>query len=827
MGSLAENLIVSTLSWYFRRVAFPASMAAALSREPAPLVVVPNDAWVWQGLLGALAKAFGFARPERVTPSTLRDLSSVGNRPLSAETSPNAADAHLSRSTAPANPLRWISLQDSAVFEALFSHSPHAQLATLNVFQLRGPVKELPQHNPGIGWNIGMLLTRRVMTVLLGEPIPLSDALRHGTGQRAVFRMRRLLKLDFNRNLRLVRGIPVRPLDEQARAVLSGADFERELRVLSERAGETLPTMHRRASHSFYELAANQRRSMYSVLAVVARVLLSRLFTSIEVRGLAQLKEAMRTHAVVIVPMHRSHLDYILLQYKLYEAAINPPLVAAGINLSFWPVGALTRSVGAYFVKRNARDRIHMLVLRRYVSYLMQRGHSQMFFIEGGRSRSGKMMRPKMGLLSVLFDAYKKGLRKEILFVPTSISYEQVIEDEEFGVENTGRGKTKEDLRSTVSALDILKRKYGEVVVTFGAPQSLSRFMEERRKAIPSTNARTADREALNELGLGLVWGIRKHISPSLTNLAYTALMAAPQYGLTRSDLAESVHQLARVVDILRAECALVGENTPSLQRFLEGRVAILNDLTREGIVERARCLSEDVFFVPGKRRFTADFYRNGVFHLFFPLSVLAVLELLREPLTGTAARPFHGIFQSDLLLPSEDQFVASVEDFAQRLEHHGILSREGDLRRFASRSPGLFLPTLLESSLESILWVWQNLMHPGDVTLDEEAPDVGSSATPPLRILSYPRFMQRLQHDFRAARYAGFVHRTEASSMTALQSVLEVFLARDFISIEEKNGTRSRIILKRDGSAEFAFLMRAHDAIRRWRAPVHEHRSL
>ncbi len=817
MLRLTRAIVLRWLTWHFRKVSFPPAIEGQLSGSAPPIVVVPNDAWVWQGLLGAIAQASGLLAVERITEHS--GAAANSDQPTSSSLPLPASKK-----------LRWLSLQDASTIESLFSSRPDASLSTLNVFQLRGPVKEVPQHNPGIASNLGMLFTRRLMTVLLGQPIPISEALRHGHGQRAASRMRRLLKLDFNRNLKVVRGVPVRPLAEQARVILSGADFERELRILGERSGETTSRMHRRAERSFYELAANQRRSMYSVLAVVAKFLLNRLFTNIEMRGLDQLKEAMRTHAVVIVPMHRSHLDYILLQYKLYEAAINPPHVAAGINLSFWPVGALTRSVGAYFVKRNARDRIHMLVLRRYVTYLMQRGHSQMFFIEGGRSRSGKMMRPKMGLLGVLFDAYKKGIRKEILFVPASISYEQVIEDQEFGVENTGRSKTEENLRSTVSALDILKKKYGEVVVTFGAPLSLSAFMQEKAQANEGIPPKRSDeREALNEFGLNLVRGIRRHISPSLTNLAYTALMSAPQYGLSRSALSDSVKNLARIAQILRQELSVVGENTPSLERFLEGREAILNDLPREGIVERARCLDEDVFFIPGKRRFTADFYKNGVFHLFFPVSILSTLELLGEPLTGDAARPFHGTFQSDLILPPIDEFAAEIDAVAAMLLKHGVLSATDGVVSFSKREPGLFISSLIEGSLESMLWVWQNLLRTEDtIILDDATASVNdsgkSTVSRPLRVLSYPRFMSHIQNDFRSARYAGYVHRTEAASMTSLLAVLDVFLARDFISIEEKSGVRSKIILKRDASAEFEFLNRAHEAIRRWKDPIHAH---
>jgi glycerol-3-phosphate O-acyltransferase len=774
-----------------------------------PILVAPDHSAAWEGLLLALARATGLSGLERIHGAKAPTASS-------APSSPEVAPAP-TRSV-----LRWTSLQDQEALLRLIEESEEVNLTTLNVFQLRGPVKALPRHRPGAGWVLGMLLSRRLLTVIIGSNIHVSDARRHGHGMKGVARLRRLLKLDFNRNLKVVRGVPLQPIEEQARTILSGAEFEREVRVLAERAGETVSRMRRRAHSSFYELAAHQRRVMYSVLAFVARQISTRLFTSVSTRGLEQLKESIKDHPVVLVPMHRSHLDYILVQYKLYEAAVNPPLVAAGMNLNFWPVGTITRSVGAFFVKRNARDRLHMLVLRRYVTYLMQRGHSQMFFIEGGRSRSGKMMRPKMGLLSVLFEAYRKGIRKDILFIPVSISYEQVIEDQEFGTENTGRSKTKENLVSLFHALDIFKKKYGEVIINFGDPLPVSKFLGERSpsaeaKSTP-TNGRSEERTSVQELGLTLVRGIRNHISPSLTNLAYSSLMMAPYYGLPRSVLAESVRNLASLLSAMRKGPHCVGEFTPSLQRFVEGRDAILNDLPREGIVEVDRCLAEEVFFIPGKRRFTADFYRNTLLHLFFPVSALAILELMGKELSGQNTLFLHRYFAQDLLLPKEEVFAQGVDALIELFVSEGILTRSANPSvpdstpnlRFTKRARGLFIPSMLSGPIESILWVWQNLLHHTETQVTERT-ETGEKS------FLYASFIKALHADFRAARYVGAVHRTEAAALSSLQSALDVLSERGIISTEEKNGQKHRIILKDSTTQDLNVLSEAHKAVRLW----------
>jgi len=790
-------LIVEWFAWYFRKVPYPPSLESTLVDRSnlgaaQPILVSPDHSAAWEGLLLALARATGLSGLER-----------IGGKP---QIEPPSSSERTSVAHAP---LRWTSLQDHEALLSLIGSPDEISLTTLNVFQLRGPVKALPRHRPGAGWVLGMLLSRRLLTVIIGSKIQVADARRHGLGSKGVARLRRLLKLDFNRNLKVVRGVPLQPIEEQARTILSGAEFEREIRILAERAGETVSRMKRKAHGSFYELAAHQRRVMYSVLAFVARQISSRLFTSVSTRGLEQLKESIKDHPVVLVPMHRSHLDYILVQYKLYEAAVNPPLVAAGMNLNFWPVGAITRSVGAFFVKRNARDRLHMLVLRRYVTYLMQRGHSQMFFIEGGRSRSGKMMRPKMGLLGVLFEAYRKGIRKDILFIPVSISYEQVIEDQEFGSENTGRSKTKENLFSLFHALDIFKKKYGEVIINFGTPLPVSKFIVERDPS-SVTSSRGDERNSVQELGLTLVRGIRNHISPSLTNLAYSSLMMAPHYGLPRSALAESVRNLARLLTVMRKGPLCVGEFTPSLARFIEGRDAILNDLPREGIVEVDRCLDDEVFFIPGKRRFTADFYRNTLLHLFFPVSALAIAELLGKPLRGESILFLHRYFALDLLLPKEEAFVSATNGLVELFVQEGIFTGPTESAKFTERARGLFIPSMLVGPIESILWVWQNLIRNTETRL-------GEAGTSGELAFAYFPFIKALHADFRAARYVGAVQRTEAAALSSLQAAIDVLVERQIISIEEKNGQRHRIIVKSRATEDLDLLSGAHRALLKW----------
>ena len=156
----------------------------------------------------------------------------------------------------------------------------------------------------------------------------------------------------------------------------------------------------------------------------------------------------MKQHPVVLVPCHRSHFDYVILSYIFHLNYMSPPHIAAGINLSFWPLGPLFRGAGAYFIRRSFDDNeLYKAVFRSYLKFLIREGYTQEFFIEGGRSRTGKILTPKLGMLSAVVDAFTQGVRRDLYLVPVSIHYGRVVEEEAYQRELDGAEKEPESLR--------------------------------------------------------------------------------------------------------------------------------------------------------------------------------------------------------------------------------------------------------------------------------------------------------------------------------------------------------------------------------------------
>ena len=156
-----------------------------------------------------------------------------------------------------------------------------------------------------------------------------------------------------------------------------------------------------------------------------------RLYTSVEVdeAGLAAMKRAATDAPIVLCPSHKSHIDYLVLSWLLYENGMTPPHIAAGINLAFWPFGSIARRGGAFFIRRKVKgDRIYTAVLRAYVKHLLRDRFPQEFYVEGGRSRTGKLLSPKTGLVSMEVVAWLDGAADDVVFVPIAVDYEKLIE---------------------------------------------------------------------------------------------------------------------------------------------------------------------------------------------------------------------------------------------------------------------------------------------------------------------------------------------------------------------------------------------------------------
>ncbi len=327
---------------------------------------------------------------------------------------------------------------------------------------------------------------------------------------------------------------------------------------------------------------------------------------------------------VVFLPTHKSNLDHAILQYLLYDNGSPPNHTAGGINMNFFPVGPIFRRTGVFFIRRTFKDNpIYKFVLRQYVDFLVEKRFSLEWYIEGGRSRSGKLLPPRFGMLAYVVDAWRRGRADDVLLVPVSIAYDQISDVGDYSHEARGGAKQKEGIGWFVKLIRSLKRSYGNIHVRFGEPVSLRKEL-----GTPDPNALASDSEEKNLPVQKLAFEVCHRINgvtPITPNAAISlALLGAGERAVTVDEL---LYLLRNLVQYARKRSLPTTTPLDDLENA-EGLTRLLRGLSDNGVVECFEEGPEPVWALVPNQFLTAAYYRNTILHFFVNASI-AELALL------------------------------------------------------------------------------------------------------------------------------------------------------------------------------------------------------
>jgi glycerol-3-phosphate O-acyltransferase len=457
-----------------------------------------------------------------------------------------------------------------------------------------------------------------------------------------------------------------------------------------------------RARQLVDELAADPNPDVLRALEQLLDAMVRRLFSGVDVDpvGVERLREAARRGTVVLLPSHKSHVDYVVLSYVLRKNLLELPIVAAGDNLAFFPIGEVLRRGGAFFIRRDFRgDRLYAAIVDAYVRKLLRDGWAIEFYLEGGRSRTGKLLTPKVGLLNLVVDAAMSLEGRSVAFIPVSIGYERMMEDFELAQEKAGAKKQRESARSLLAVADALGDPYGRVSVRFGEPIDLGELREQM--GIPPGQPSPAKRRSMtNRIASLVVRGI--HASSEITagSLVATALLDMPGRGLSHRDL---VAECARLL----AVAARAGAHPTSSLVHADGRVresAVRDAATvffKGGLVKRhvpddtlgrggdaqgePASFDDVVYALPEEARSRLDLVKNQILHFFADRALVAVAFLSAraravpvERLSQDSAE-IGQMLSHDLIHFADGPIEDRVEATIAELVEHGELARQSD----------------------------------------------------------------------------------------------------------------------------------------------------
>jgi glycerol-3-phosphate O-acyltransferase len=504
---------------------------------------------------------------------------------------------------------------------------------------------------------------------------------------------------------RQITGPSIKPRKYILESILSSRTLREQAREIARSEGKTFEKVMKRAEKYADEIAADYRITYIEFLSLLLTWVWNNIYSgfSVDMKGLERVKTATRKGSVILMPSHRSHLDYLVLSYVFYHNDLPPPHIAAGVNLSFWPLGHIFRRAGAFFIRRTIRGKkLYATVFSTYLRKLLREGYVQEFFLEGTRSRTGKMLQPKLGMLSMELDAFSAGVSEDLQLIPISITYEKIVEESSYTEELGGGRKQKEGFLGLLKTRRFLKKKYGRVYIQFAPPLSIREYLQSKQSDLAQMGG--ARRQGMVEdLALRVSYAINEVTTVTPSALAATALLNHTKRGITLSELTKNASFLLKLLQELGARRSLVLKNLPwAVEEALQGFVG-------DKTVQRWDDPDGPIYTLEDNKRIVLDYYKNNILHFFLPFALAGnVFRLYRtdrlpEPRFLGGLGLFMELFSREFLFPREDPVGA----YWRVVRHHFVGRRrymdvEEETIRVRESFPLDYLGRLLTNYFES-----------------------------------------------------------------------------------------------------------------------------
>ncbi len=409
---------------------------------------------------------------------------------------------------------------------------------------------------------------------------------------------------------------------------------------------------NQRAERYAFEIAADVSYPTVRILQRLLTRLWNELYDGVELSGIERVKRVADGNELVYVPCHRSHIDYLLLSYILYMQGFSLPHIAAGINLNLPVVGGLLRRGGAFFLRRRFTGKpLYAAVFGAYLKEILQRGHALEYFVEGGRSRTGRLLPPKGGMLAMTVQAYLQQARTPVVFIPVYFGYERLIEGRAFTSELAGGKKQRESIFALLKSLRTLKENYGSVYVNFGTPIALDDLLDKhqpdwRDSPVSQTRPQWIT-PVVDELGASIMRNINEAASVTPISLLATTLLATPQGCISQDELVQQINTYQQLLRHTYANTTVVVPTVDALQLIDHG--------THLGFIESQ---SDDIGQLIQLRKGQAaplTYFRNNILHLLTLPALVATALVNRRQRTEAQLQHLvsltYPILQGELLV--------------------------------------------------------------------------------------------------------------------------------------------------------------------------------
>ncbi len=458
-----------------------------------------------------------------------------------------------------------------------------------------------------------------------------SDKVRNRTTQYQALKLRRDILRQINRHRQSITG-PVRKSKEELKEnILTGERFRRFMESYAQSREMPIGQVRRKADAYLEEIAANYKPAFIKIASVLVRWIVNSMFDGVTTNQevLNRVKTMSLKGPLVLIPCHKSHIDYLILSYILYHNNMQVPHVAAGKNLAFWPIGPLFRSGGAFFLRRSFRGAVlYARVFAEYIHKLLEEGYTIEQFIEGGRSRTGKLLMPKLGLLSILMNAYKDGACDDMILVPVYVGYDRILEEKSYLHELNGGQKEAENFFQLIRARKFLKKRYGKIYIQFHEPFSVKQLVSRCDPPLAQMSSKQLN-ALIRKLGYQLINAINEVTVVTPHALVAGAILNYPRQSFSFDQLLEVTGTYLKHLSLLEIKLADTLVSDP--QRAFE---QVLDVYCQRKFIEPVNPPNKDqtaevIYGVNEQRRAFLEYYKNNCISFFVPAAytTMAILE--------------------------------------------------------------------------------------------------------------------------------------------------------------------------------------------------------
>ena len=518
-------------------------------------------------------------------------------------------------------------------------------------------------------------LRKLMMIVFLGRdnfvrfsrPISMKILLeQRGSDERIAHKLSRLARFHFHRQTQAMLGPKLLYRKSLDRKILQSQALQLVMKEYAEQKKQSREEVEKQVHQFIDEIAANYSERVLRIFDRILTWLWNKLYQGVNITNAERVRQlAQNGDEIVFVPCHRSHMDYLLLSYVIYRQGMVPPHIAAGINLSFWPAGPILRRGGAFFMRRSFRgNKLYAAVFREYLHQLFSNGYSVKYFTEGGRSRTGRLLVPKTGMIAMTVQGLLRGIDRPITLVPVYLGYDHVMEVGTYHSELKGKSKEKESILQVFKIIKKLKN-FGRAYVNFGQPIQLNKLLDQQvgswRDSISDVEVQKPSwlTPTVNHIANKVMVNINNSAAVTSITLSALVLLGVERRAITKDALEK---QLDLHLQLLREAPFMPDVTVPDVS----GQELLLQALSLDKFTVNSDELG-DVISLNVNDAVTMTYYRNNILHLFAIPSLIATTFVYQGPKTreqlNAVIKQLYPLMQAEFFIGFESEELTSYLD--------------------------------------------------------------------------------------------------------------------------------------------------------------------